>query len=87
MRALAAACDLRTISLPSAGFCSSQAPSWSFMIRWVKPLASVLPSLVLVWPSNCGSPSFTETIAARPSRMSSPVSFSSLLLKSFLSSA
>ena len=33
-----------------------------------------LPSLVLVWPSNCGSPSLIETIAARPSRMSSPVS-------------
>ena len=30
-----------------------------------------LPSLVLVWPSNCGSCSFTETTAVRPSMMSS----------------
>ena len=54
IRALAAACALRTMSRPSAGFCSSQAPSWSLTTRWTKPLASVLPSLALVWPSNCG---------------------------------
>ena len=30
-----------------------------------------LPSLVLVWPSNCGSCSLTETTAVRPSMMSS----------------
>jgi hypothetical protein len=29
-------------------------------------LASVLPSLILVWPSNCGSASLTLTIAASP---------------------
>ena len=68
------------MSLPSAGFSSNQAPSWSFMIRWVKPLASVLPSLVLVWPSNCGSPSLIETMAVRPSRMSSPETRSSFFL-------
>ena len=76
----AAACDLRTMSLPSAGFCSSQAPSWSLTIRCTKPLASVLPSLVLVWPSNCGSPSLIEMIAVRPSRMSSPETRSSRFL-------
>ena len=38
------------------------------------PSTSELESLVLVWPSNCGSASFTDTIAARPSRQSSPVS-------------
>ena len=80
IRALAAACDLRTMSRPSAGFSSNQAPSWSFMMRWVKPLASVLPSLVLVWPSNCGSPSLIEMIAVRPSRMSSPETRSSFFL-------
>ena len=47
-------------------------------------LTGVLPSLVFVWPSNCGLASLTETIAARPSRASSPVSFSSPL-SSFLS--
>ena len=51
----AAACALRTMSLPSAGFCSNQSPSWSLTTCCTKPLASVLPSLVLVWPSNCGS--------------------------------
>ncbi len=79
-RAVAAAWALRMISLPSAGFCSSQAPSWSLTIRWTKPLASVLPSLVLVWPSNCGSPSLIEMIAVRPSRMSSPETRSSRFL-------
>ena len=73
----AAAWALRTMSLPSAGFCSSQAPSWSLTTRCTKPLASVLPSLVLVWPSNCGSPSLIEMIAVRPSRMSSPETRSS----------
>ena len=66
--------------VPSAGFCSSQAPSWSLTIRCTKPLASVLPSLVLVWPSNCGSPSLIEMIAVRPSRMSSPETRSSRFL-------
>ena len=76
----AAACALRTMSLPSAGFFSSQAPSWSLTTRCTKPLASVLPSLVLVWPSNCGSPSLIEMIAVRPSRTSSPETRSSRFL-------
>ena len=57
-----------------AGFCTND-------------LASVLPSLVLVWPSNCGSASFTWMIAVRPSRTSSPVRFSSFSLTSFCSRA
>ncbi len=48
--------------------------------RWTKPLTSVLPSLVLVWPSNCGSDSLTETIAVSPSRTSSPETRSSFFL-------
>ena len=51
------------------------------MARWTKPLTSELPSLVLVWPSNWGSPSFTEMTATRPSRTSSPVRFSSFSLR------
>ena len=80
IRADAAACALRTMSLPSAGFFSSQSPSWSLTTRCTKPLASVLPSLVLVWPSNCGSASLIEMIAVRPSRMSSPETRSSRFL-------
>ena len=49
--------------------------------------ASVLPSLVLVWPSNCGSASLMETIAVRPSRTSSPVRFGSFSLRNFWSRA
>ncbi|CAM5540707.1 hypothetical protein STENM327S_06700 [Streptomyces tendae] len=47
----------------------------------------MLPSFVLVWPSNCGSASLTEMIAVRPSRMSSPVRLSSFSRSSFLSRA
>ncbi len=48
---------------------------WGWLNQWVScslrtlrtnDLTSVLPNLVLVWPSNCGSLTFTE-IAARPS--------------------
>ena len=46
-----------------------------------------LPSLVFVWPSNCGSVSFAEITAVRPSRTSSPVRFSSFSLSSPLSRA
>ena len=73
--------------LASVGLASNQWLIDSLQTLWTKPLTSVLPSLVFVWPSNCGSPSFTETIAARPSRMSSPVSFSSFSLRIFLSTA
>ena len=79
IRAVAAATALRAISLPSPGFCSNHMPSWSFVTFCTNVFASVLPSLVFVCPSNCGSPSLTETIAVSPSRQSSPdrlVSFS-----------
>ena len=36
-------------------------------------LTSALPSLVLVWPWNCGSATFTLTTAVNPSRKSSPL--------------
>ena len=72
------------IVLASLGLRSSQSISHSLQTRCTKLFMSVLPSLVLVWPSNCGLASFTEMIAARPSRMSSPESFSSAL-SSFLS--
>ena len=70
--------------LASLGLRSNQSASHSLQAFCTKLLISVLPSLVLVWPSNCGFVSFTEMIAARPSRMSSPVSFSSPL-SNFLS--
>ena len=48
---------------------------------WTKPSTGGLPSLVLVWPSNCGSRIFTEMIAVSPSRTSSPWRFGVLLLE------
>ena len=42
---------------------------------------SVLPSFVFVWPSNCGSCSFTEMMAAQPSRVSSPERLESFSLR------
>ena len=81
IRAVTAADALRAISLPSPGFCSNHSPSWSLTTFCTNDLASVLPSLVLVWPSNCGSPSLIETIAVRPSRTSSPERLVVLLLE------
>jgi hypothetical protein len=77
IRAAAAWIDLRMTSRASVGCRSSQSPRASVTTRCTKPLASVLPSLVLVCPSNCGSPSLIETTAVRPSRMSSPDRLSS----------
>ena len=76
-RAIAAAWPFSTIALASFGWDSNQSVSWSVITLTMKVRAMVLPSLVLVWPSNCGSPSFTEITAVRPSRMSSPVRLAS----------
>lgn len=86
-RAVEAAMPLRMMSAASLGFRSNQSVSCSWTTFCTKVLASVLPSLVFVWPSNCGSPSFTEMIAVRPSRTSSPVRLSSFSRSSFLSRA
>ena len=81
MRAVAASTPLRTMSLAWAGLLSNQWLSWSVITRCTKAFVSVLPSFVLVWPSNCGSPSLTEMTAVSPSRTSSPVRFSSFSLR------
>ena len=78
---------LLMISLASPGLRSNQSRRWSLQAFCTNDLASVLPSLVLVWPSNCGSASLTETIAVRPSRTSSPVRLSSFSRSSFCSRA
>ena len=71
------------IVFASPGLRSNQSASHSLQTFCTKLFTSVLPSLVLVWPSNCGLASLTEMIAARPSRMSSPESFSSPLSSFF----
>ena len=80
MRARAAWIDFCTIWLASVGFSSSHSPSFSLVARSTSERMETLPSLALVWPSNCGSRRRTEMMAVRPSRMSSPLRFSSFSL-------
>ena len=72
-RARAAAIILSTILRATGGFSSKYSRSPSPTTLSTMPLISLLPSLVLVWPSNCGFCILTETIAVSPSRTSSPV--------------
>ena len=71
-RARAASMVLLTMRLATAGFSSRNAPRRSLTIASTMPFTSVLPSLVLVWPSNCGWGILTLMTAVNPSRMSSP---------------
>jgi hypothetical protein len=72
-RARAASTALPMMRLATAGFSSRNAPSLSLTIASTMPLTSVLPSLVLVCPSNCGRGILTLMTAVSPSRMSSPL--------------
>ena len=80
-RAWAADTALRTTAPASCGFSSRNSASLVLTTDATKPSMPGLPSLVFVWPSNCGSWSLTEMTAVRPSRMSSPVRFSSFSLR------
>ena len=86
-RAWAAETALRITALPSAGFSSRNSPSAALTAEATKPSMPGLPSLVLVWPSNCGSDSFTLITAVRPSRTSSPERLSSFSFRWPLSRA
>ncbi len=79
-RAWLAETALRTTAPASCGFSSRNSASLVLTTEATKPSMPGLPSLVFVWPSNCGSVSLTEMTAVRPSRMSSPVRFSSFSL-------
>src|ERR1700760_4493676 len=87
IRACADDTALFTTVLASLGLASNQCESLSLHAFCTNDLTSVLPNLVLVWPSNCGSLTLTEMTAAKPSRMSSPVRLGSLSFNSFLSLA
>ena len=71
-----------TIWLASVGFSSSHSASFSLVAFCTSERIETLPSLALVWPSNCGSRSRTEMMAVRPSRMSSPSRLSSFSFSS-----
>ena len=81
MRAWAACTVLVMICLASAGFSSRNSANFWLTTPSTNPRISELPSLVLVWPSNWGSRSFTLRMATRPSRTSSPLRFSSFSLR------
>ena len=87
MRAWAPAIAFLTILLASVGFCSNHSPSLSLVAFCTSVLMLVLPSLALVWPSNCGSRRRTEMMEVMPSRMSSPWRFGSFSLSRFLARA
>ena len=54
-RARAASTALPTIRFASPGFSSKNSPSLRLTVSLTRPSIGGLPSLVLVWPSNCGS--------------------------------
>jgi hypothetical protein len=73
-RARAALIAFSITARATPGFSSRNSESFSLTTLSTAPLTSLLPSLVLVCPSNCGSRIFTEITAVRPSRTSSPES-------------
>ena len=73
-RAAAASMTFWMIALASAGFSSSHSLIFSPIRLSSGERTSELTSLSLVCEENLGSGSLTETIAVRPSRMSSPES-------------
>ena len=86
-RAWAALIALPQMARASAGCSSRYSDSRWVTAAFTKPVISELPSLVLVWPSNCGSRSLTETIAVSPSRVSGPSRLSSFSFSSPLARA
>ena len=72
-RASAASMAFCTMILAILGFSSRYLFRKSPTAELTIPSTSLLPSLVLVWPSNCGSGTRSEITAVSPSRKSSPV--------------
>ena len=58
--------DFMITARASLGFSSRNSPRPVLTIDSTKPAMPGLPSLVLVWPSNCGSRSLTEITAVEP---------------------
>ena len=79
-RARAASIALAMIFLRSFGCSWRNSASFWLTTCCTKPRTHGLPSFVFVCPSNCGSRSFSEITAARPSRTSSPSRFASFSL-------
>ena len=80
-RALSAWVALPMMRLAGVGFSSRYSARPWVTAFCTSGRISVLPSFVFVWPSNCGSCSFTDTMAAQPSRVSSPERLESFSLR------
>ena len=80
-RARLAVMHFSTMVLAWAGFSARYSLSLSATAPSTRGRMSALPSFVLVWPSNWGSSSFTEMMAVKPSRMSSPERGASVAFK------
>ena len=79
---------LPIIIFAKGGFRSNQSATRSFTKVSTMPFTSAFArGLVLVWPSNCGSRTFTLMTAQRPSRISSPSRLPSRSLTNLLSAA
>ena len=78
-RARLAVRALSKIMRPTWGFSSRKTSSLSETMLFTNVRISLLPSFALVWPSNWASVSLTEMTQVRPSRQSSPETFSSSL--------
>ena len=86
-RAFAACDDFRKMRFASPGCSSRNVVRRSLTVVSTSERIDALPSFVLVWPSNCGSRSFTDTMPTSPSRTSSPRRLSSFSLSSPFSRA
>ena len=75
-RAFEAVRALSRMVRPTAGFSSKNCSSLSDTTLSTSVRMSELPSFAFVWPSNGGFVSFTEMMAVRPSRQSSPETLS-----------
>ena len=84
LRALAASMHFSRMARAAGGHSCRKRASSSLTNDSTRPRTSLLPSFCLVWPSNWGSGTLTDTTAVRPSRTSSPVSASSSFLASFM---
>ena len=67
------------MDFPTPGFSSRNCSSLSLTTAFTRVRISLLPSFALVWPSNWASVSLTEITQVKPSRQSSPDTFSSPL--------
>ena len=83
-RARCSITDFSTMRFAIAGVSSKNSLSDSWTMLLTRPSTSLLPSFVLVCPSNCGCNNLTAMTIVRPPRTSSPRKFGSFSLRKFI---